>query len=493
MGLWQPNPGFQTEAYFCEADEVGCGGEAGPGKTQTIVGLALQRHKRSLVLRRTNKEARALLDDFEICLGYRPKVDQSDSFRVEDRKIKIGGCEHEDDKQKYKGVPYDLIAWDQVEDFPEAVYNFVNIWCRSADPEVRPQIFATLNPPTSPTGLWVMRRWGAWLDPHHPRPAKSGEIRWFLNINDEDTEVEGKGPHFVNGEELYARSRTFIRGRLDENIELLESGYKDHRANIPEKYKEAYHFGDFEASLADVPNQVCPTKWVRAAVNRHSPHPPVGIPMCAIGVDPSGGGRDSMVIALRHDGWYHPMEVVAGKDIPIERAGKFVAGLIVSHRRDSARVIIDMGGGYGGSIYEQLRENSIDVEAFRGAEKSVRRTSDGQNGFFNRRTEAWWRFREALDPSLPGGSPISLPDDPFLIADLTAPLIKEDRKVLQLEEKEKTIERLGRSTDRGDAVVMAWACGDRYLDRPPPKGYGYLNPRNRPKVILGRAKHNRRR
>jgi hypothetical protein len=164
--------------------------------------------------------------------------------------------------------------------------------------------------------------------------------------------------------------------------------------------------------------------------------------------------------------------------------------MIVSYRRDNATVIVDMGGGYGGSIYEQLRENQIPTESFKGAESSTRRTRDGQLGFFNRRTEVWWRFREALDPSLPGGSPISLPDDPFLIADLTAPVVKEDRKVLQLEEKEKTIERLGRSTDRGDAVVMAWACGDKFIDRPPPRGYPM---RRRPQVILGRAKFNRRR
>src|SRR3990167_5359355 len=32
MMRWQPNPGSQTEAYFCDAFEIGYGGEAGPGK-----------------------------------------------------------------------------------------------------------------------------------------------------------------------------------------------------------------------------------------------------------------------------------------------------------------------------------------------------------------------------------------------------------------------------------------------------------------------------
>ena len=37
---WIPNPGPQTEAYYCEADELLYGGEAGGGKTDLLLGLA---------------------------------------------------------------------------------------------------------------------------------------------------------------------------------------------------------------------------------------------------------------------------------------------------------------------------------------------------------------------------------------------------------------------------------------------------------------------
>ena len=43
---WIPNPGAQTEAYFSPADVIGFGGEAGPGKTSLLVGLALHEHRR---------------------------------------------------------------------------------------------------------------------------------------------------------------------------------------------------------------------------------------------------------------------------------------------------------------------------------------------------------------------------------------------------------------------------------------------------------------
>jgi hypothetical protein len=70
-------------------------------------------------------------------------------------------------------------------------------------------------------------------------------------------------------------------------------------------------------------------------------------------------------------------------------------------------------------------------------------------------------FREALDPGQPGGSPIALPPDPKLVADLTAPTFEVTPNGIKAEPKEKVCERLGRSTDRGDAVVMAWFEGPR--------------------------------
>lgn len=492
LARWQPNPGSQTLAFESAADEVGFGGEAGPGKTALLVGKTITRQKRSLVLRRTNKEAHDLIDEYERIVGYRPKIDSRSTFRVDGRSIRIGGCQHESDKQKYKGLPYDFIGFDQVEDFSESQYTFIQQWCRSTDKTVKTQTLATLNPPTRPEGLWVLRRWGPWLDPHHPRPAKSGDIRWFTTIDGEDTEVDGPGPHVIPGEvePVMARSRTFIRGYLKENVALAQTGYDATRAAAPGALRAAYRSGDFEASLIDVPNQVCPTVWVRAAVAAWTPKPPNAVPMCALADDASGGGDDPMVLAMRHDGWYAPLIVIPGKDIPPERAGKHAAGLIVSYRQNDAAVIIDMGGGYGGSTYEQLRANGVNAEAFKGAERSTRRTRDGKLSFANRRTEVWWRFREALDPSEPGGSPIMLPDDPLLIADLTAPTFVDDRGMIELEPKDDVCKRLGRSTDRGDAVVMAWSAGPKFLGPGEVRAprYPFMNGR-RPQVVLGRGQH----
>jgi hypothetical protein len=73
----------------------------------------------------------------------------------------------------------------------------------------------------------------------------------------------------------------------------------------------------------------------------------------------------------------------------------------------------------------------------------------------NKRSAAWWYLRELLDPA--NGHGIALPPDDLLTGDLTAPhwRITSGGKV-QVESKDEIRKRLGRSTDDGDAVVMAF-------------------------------------
>ena len=85
--------------------------------------------------------------------------------------------------------------------------------------------------------------------------------------------------------------------------------------------------------------------------------------------------------------------------------------------------------------------------------------------FINRRAEAWWRFREALNPDQPGGSLVALPDDPELRAELSAVQYIPDISKIQIESKIDVKKRLGRSPDKADAVVMAWGPGDTAIKR----------------------------
>ena len=466
---WVPNPGPQTDAYFSEADELLFGGEAGGGKSDLGIGLSLTEHNRSLVLRRTNAEAVKIFDRYEEIIGNRDGMNtQAGTWRIDGRIIDIGGCQLEADKQKRKGIAHDLKFFDELVDFTESQYTFIIGWTRSRNPKQRTRVVATTNPPTRPEGMWVVRRWAAWLDPKHPNPAQDGELRWYTTINDVDTEVDGPGPHDVDGRQVMAKSRSFIRSRLSDNPDLTQTN--DYAATLdamPKELRAAYREGRFDAGLKDQPMQVIPTAWVRDAQARWIDKPPIGVPMCGIGVDCSGGGNDPMVIAPRYDGWYSELKIIPGHEIPPERVGKYSAGLVISYRADRAIVVVDMGGGYGGALFEALKDNDITAVPHKGAESTGQRTKDGQFRFYNKRSQVIWRFREALDPDQPGGSNIYLPPDPLLMADLCAPswwVAKiEGQSAIQVEPKEKVCARIGRSTDRGDAVVMAWSAGPTYV------------------------------
>ena len=60
---WVPNPGPQTDAYFSEADVMLYGGEPGGGKSQLVLGLAFNAHRRSLVMRREYGDLDRIVED----------------------------------------------------------------------------------------------------------------------------------------------------------------------------------------------------------------------------------------------------------------------------------------------------------------------------------------------------------------------------------------------------------------------------------------------
>jgi len=79
--------------------------------------------------------------------------------------------------------------------------------------------------------------------------------------------------------------------------------------------------------------------------------------------------------------------------------------------------------------------------------------------FYNRRAEAWWRFREELNPDQPFGSSIALPPDASIKADLAAPRWELTPRGIKIEDKAEIRKRLGRSPDDGDAIVMCLSEG----------------------------------
>ena len=460
--IFTPNTGPQTEGYFCLADVMLFGGNPGGGKTALEVGLGLDCHYRSLILRKNFTDLEGLIDTAKKLVGSeegfiggsRPKYRKANGGVIHFAGLGDGGL------GGHQGVDHDLICFDEAAQFPESPVRLIMGWLRTDRPGQRCRVVMASNPPLDSTGDWLIDYFGPWLNENYHNPAKPGELRWFLpDENGKDRECGKDDWTMVAGQRVYAQSRTFIPSKFTDNPFYDPQKYATTLAGVPEEFRDRLISGNFMLARRDKPHQVIPTAWIRLAQDRWTPKPPEAVPMCAMGVDASGGGDDPMVIAPRHDGWYAPLIEVPGRDIPVDRIGPHCAGVVVSHRRNDALVIIDMGGGYGGSTHDHLKENEVEVMRYAGAEATARRSRDGKMKFVNTRSAAYWLFREALDPAQLEGSPIMLPDDPVLVADLTAPTFEPTPNGIRIEPKEKVCEKLGRSTDRGDAVVMAWWSG----------------------------------
>lgn len=487
---WTPNPGPQTDAYFSKADCLLYGGEPGGGKSQLILGLAFNCHERSLIMRRQYGDLDRLVEDALKIHGSRNGFNGSPppKLRVTDRQIVDFAAAHRvGDEQGQMGKGRDLLGIDEATHFAEAQIRFLMGWNRTDTPGQRVRTVLATNPPLTAEGLWVNKMFAPWLDPTYHAPAKAGDLRWVIS-DDEGRDLWVEGPddcREIKGKIVRPTSRTYIPAKVSDNPYYAATDYERQLDAMPEPYRSLL-MGGFQTTFRDADNQVIPTAWVKAAQKRWKSTPPEGVPMCAIGVDASGGGSDPLILAPRYDGWYAPLKEVAGKEIPIDNIGPFCAGMVVSMRRDNALVIVDMGGGYGGSMFDHLRHNEVEVQGYKGAESTTRRSRDGKLKFANTRSAAIWLFREALDPAQERGSHIALPDDPQLTADLTAPTFEPTPNGIRVEAKEHVCERLGRSTDRGDAVVMSWWGGARAMTHAQVwRADQRMNPRKRPEINLG--------
>jgi hypothetical protein len=456
--LWTPTVGKQMEAYYSKADQLLYGGEAGGGKTEILIGLALQEHKRSLLLRRHNKEVGYLSDRMKEITGHSDGYNGQDKVwhMADGRFVQFGGCQHPGDEKGYKGQPKDFIGFDEASEFLESQVDFIIGWLRSIDPKQNCRVVLATNPPTTAEGEWIIKWFAPWVDKHHELyPWPEGELLWFVREGDGFRWLHRPDPIAIDGREVQPLSRTFIRSGLRDNPDLGRTNYKDRLAQLPEPLRRAYEQGEFGLATADDQWQVIPTEWVTQAQNRWTDKRPDDAMMTAIGVDIAQGGADRTVLAPRYGAWFAPLIVYPGDKTP---DGPTAAALIISHMRDGAQINLDIGGGWGGSARDFLKDNDlVSLLAVNPANASTSRALGSGLAFRNKRAELWWRMREALDPS--SEDKVALPPDRELRAELCAPRWRNTAGGILIEDKLDIRRRLGRSPDKGDAVTLAWYSG----------------------------------
>jgi len=461
---WRPLPGPQERAYHSLADIIGYGGAAGGGKTDLMVGMALTKHKRSLICRQDGQQLFGVRERLGDVLGTNDGWNGQDRvWRHKAGVIELRGIPHAGDEKKLQGRPHGLKGFDEATELMEAQVRFIMGWMRSEDASVTPQALMTFNPPTTTEGRWVIKFFGPWLDKKHRNPAKDGELRLFTTIGGVDFETEDDRPFVLFGAErvydfdpedfapelvIRPKTRTFIHSKVSDNPYYLRTGYVSTLQAMPEPLRSQMLLGDFEAGMEDDRWQVIPTKWVEAAMDRWQPRQAKG-EMDSMGVDAAMGGADKFVIARRHGTWFDDLIRYPGSQVPDGPTG---AGLVILHRRDRAPAHVDVVG-WGSSCYDFLRANNVQALKINGANKTAEVTVEGGLKFANDRARLVWRMREALSPT--ARNPISLPDDSNLLADLTAYRWKMTPSGILIKSKEEMRDDLGRSPDDGDAVCYA--------------------------------------
>lgn len=504
--IWQPFANTNNEfAYQHIADELFYGGKAGVGKSILILLLARD-SKSSLILRREFPRTRALIEKSREIFAGRTTAHAKDSFNESTHlwrlkngsTIEFGAVQYEESKNKYQGREHQNKLFDEITEFSESQYRFINIWCRDGDPKVRCRIVVTGNPPTTVDGEWVIDYWGAFIDPDFDGDlAEEGSLVWYVRVkidgDEKDleiarTSVEEVREHIKNvtlpkrptynyidpdTEEtiiLEGQSRSFLSGSLQDNKAMIAKGYDKKLQALPEFERVRFALGRFLRVTESTDLQVIPTAWIVAAMDRwiafmgtksidyktalsiyrtkmQAPN------MSAMGVDPSRGGDDETAIAVRFNDWIAPLHLTKGKYV---LDGDAVRDIIQDIRIGNPQINIDVVG-VGSSPYDSCKKMGWSMLPINGGGSAVDRNGKpitdrtGLLRFKDMNAMLAWRLMEALDPQY--NPTLMLPPDSKLKAELCS--IRRasiDGGVVTTESKKEIKKRLGRSPDRADAV-----------------------------------------
>jgi len=251
---WRPNPGRQEAFHASYVDELFYGGQAGGGKSESGLIEALRYVHvpgyRAMLFRRTFPELAqqdGLIDRskslYPEAKGTYNKSDHLWTF-PSGATIGFGHMEHVDDRYKYKSAQFAYIFFDELTTFEREQYMYLFSRCRTTaiDPFTNQVIPARLRSGSNPGDVgheWVFERFIA-----HLEDPNLMTIKWFLNVDDVDTEVP-EGTRF-------ALSRQYIPASLYDNPKLLNADpmYEARLMALPLIERERLLRGNWEIKTA---------------------------------------------------------------------------------------------------------------------------------------------------------------------------------------------------------------------------------------------------
>ncbi len=236
----------------------------------------------------------------------------------------------------------------------------------------------------------------------------------------------------------------------------LPMAYRESLKHMPARMYDQMVNGNWD--LVDSPDQLIQPDWIEDAFNRNPQD--VGLTPVKLGVDPARYGDDTTVLCLAKG--FYVEEIVAYGSKGTDYTAAEVEKLITKHQIPHHKVVID-SIGVGGGVVDILQSKQFFVTEFIAGSKAInqkmRFDQKIELKFKDLRSESWWLLRELLRTGKIAINPKLDPETKSrLVADLTAPTYDVDNdKTVTVESKKDIKKRIGKSTDYGDALVMAFA------------------------------------
>lgn len=238
----------------------------------------------------------------------------------------------------------------------------------------------------------------------------------------------------------------FIPSKVTDNIHLSPTYEKELREiwkDNPE-WIDQYLEGNWEAVIDF--GAIFPSSFLLAAKNRQVP---ASAPV-VFGVDVATWGDDTTVVTERR-GMKSEIIWERKKQGTMDTANQVAA---LADARHPERIIVDYIG-VGSGVHDRLAEMGYPSEAFVGGAKAY------DERYKNRRAEAYFGLRRLLEQGR-----VDLPNDSELINEMGAIqfLQSQSERTIQVESKMAIRKRLGKSPDKTDSIVYAYAdAGEDYV------------------------------
>ena len=236
--IWSPQP---KQAEFMARPEYEClyGGAAGGGKSDALLAEALRQVHvpayRGLILRRTFPQLESLISrSREIYPRAFPKARYNKTEHCwhfpSGACIFFGSMQHEDDKLKYQGQPYDFVGFDELTHFTNTQYTYLMSRNRPMGEGTQVYMRATANP----GGIghaWVKERF---IDAAPPMTRITGEYK-----------IDAPDGNIIT----VKRDRIFVPSNVFDNPALLRNdpNYMANLAMLPEAERKALLYGDWNS------------------------------------------------------------------------------------------------------------------------------------------------------------------------------------------------------------------------------------------------------